>query len=226
MCFLFTFPQTMACLKGITLILICICIMQHFLQANAQTKKGKGRQKQHSLSSKPTIPPRNHKKSGSKGPNDNGASVKGRIAKKDGTQCTWAATESRVEGDGAFVLSITCKKGTEASLRCEYTAKPRLCPEFTSNVDAFWKQVGRSLKKQKRLCRDPKALLKAGMCRKAPRDAHFALRTIQKIHGAPSKKNKPCPNLSNRQKLAEDYCSSSWSSVCTFFFAMIETEEC
>ncbi|XP_053091754.1 fibroblast growth factor-binding protein 1 [Pangasianodon hypophthalmus] len=216
----------MAHLKGITLILICICIMQHFLQANAQAKKGRGRQKQHNLSPKPTIPLRNHKKSGSKDANDDGTLVKGRIENKDGTQCTWAATESGVEGDGAFVLSITCKNGTEKSLQCEYTAKPRLCPKYTSSVDEFWKQISRSLKKQKKLCRDSKALLKARMCRKAPRDAHFALKTTPKVHPTPERKNKPCPNLTNRQKLAEEYCSSSWSSVCTFFFAMVETEDC
>lgn len=123
-------------------------------------------------------------------------------------------------------MSITCKKGTEKSLHCEYTANPRLCPEYTSNVDAFWKQIGRLLKKQKKLCRDSKALLKARMCRKAPRDAHFALKTIPKVHLTSTRKNKPCSNLTNRQKLAEEYCSSTWSSVCTFFFAMVETEDC
>lgn len=216
----------MAHLKGITLILICICVMHHFLQVNAQTKKGKGRQKQHSPSPKPTIPPRNHKKSSSKDPNEDGALFKGRTANKDGTRCTWAATEGSVGEDGAFVLSITCKKGTEKNLQCEYTAKPRLCPEYTSNTEAFWKQIGRSLKKQKKLCRDSKALLKAGMCRKAPRAAHFALRTTPKVHPTPTRKKKPCSNLTNRQKLAEEYCNSSWSSVCAFFFAMVETEDC
>lgn len=216
----------MARLKGITLILICTCIMQHVLQMNAQAKKGKGRQKQPSLSPKPTIPPLNRKKSGSKDPNDNGALFKGRIANRDGTQCRWAASEGSVKEDGVFVLRITCKKGTEKILHCEYTAKPRVCAEYTSNVDIFWKQIGRSLKKQKKLCRDSKALLKAGMCRKAPRDAHFALRMTPTAHQTSARKKKPCPNLTNKQKLAEEYCSSSWSSICTFFFAMVETEDC
>lgn len=214
----------MAHLKSIILILICICIMPHVLQVSAQAKKAKGRQKQHSLSPKSKIPARNHQKSGSKDPN--GALFKGRITNKDGTRCTWAATESSVEDDGTFILSITCKKGTEKSLHCEYTAKPKLCPEYTSNTDAFWKQIGRSLKNQKKLCHDSKALLKAKICRKAPRDAHFALKTTPKVNPTPMKKNKPCPDLTNRQKLAEEYCSNAWSSVCTFFFAMVETEDC
>lgn len=211
-------------LKGITLILI-ICVMQHFLQANAQARKGKGRQKQ---PPKPTIPTHKHKKSASKPPKDNKALFKGRIGNKDGMQCTWAATESSVEHDGGFVLSITCKNGTEKGLQCQYTAKPRLCPEYTSGVDAFWKQIGRSLKKQKKLCHDSKSLLKARMCRKAPRAAHFALRTAPKGDPKPARKNKkkPCQNLNNRQKLAEEYCSSSWSTFCTFIFAMVETEDC
>lgn len=222
----FTFSQIMAYLKGIALILIGICIMQHFLQVNAQSKKGKGRQKQHSLSPKPAIPPHNHKKSGSKDPNNDGALFKGQIVNKDGMRCTWAATESSVEEDGVFDLSITCKKGTGKSLHCKYTAKPRLCPEYTSNIDAFWNQISRSLKKQKKLCRNHKALLKARMCRKAPRDAHFAYKTMPKVHPTHARKNKLCPNLTNRQKLAEEYCSSSWSSFCTFVFAMFETEDC
>lgn len=216
----------MARLKGITLILIGICIMENFLQASAQVKKGRGKQKQQRLSPKPTVPPRNHKKGDSKDPSDDSVLFKGRIAKKDGTRCTWAATESSAGKDGAFVLSISCKNGTEKGLHCEYSAKPRSCPEYTSNVDAFWKQISRSLKMQKKLCRDSKALLKARMCTKAPKVAHFALKTTPKVHLTPAKKNKPCPNLANRRKLAEEYCSSSWSSVCTFFFAMVETEDC
>ncbi|KAK3564088.1 hypothetical protein QTP86_007553 [Hemibagrus guttatus] len=193
----------MALLKGITLVLICVCILQHFLQVNAQGKKGRGRQKQQSLSPKPTALPRNPKKSGSKGPDVDTVLFKSRFANKDGTRCMWAATESSIEDGGVFVLSVTCKKGNEKSLQCEYTAKPRMCPEYTSNVNAFWKQIGRSLKKEKKLCLDAKALLKARTCRKAPKGAHFALKTTGKVRQTPAKKNKPCPNLKNREQLAD-----------------------
>ncbi|TSV81514.1 Fibroblast growth factor-binding protein 1 [Bagarius yarrelli] len=213
----------MASLKGITLILICVCLLQHFLQANAQAKKGKGRQKQHILTPKPASPPRIPKKSSSKDPKVNNILFKGRTPNRDGTRCLWAATESSVGDNGTFVLSITCKKGTERSLQCEYTAKVRLCPEYTTNVNAFWKQIGSSLKRQKMLCRDSKTLLKAKMCRKAPKGAHFALSITPLVQPT---SNKLCSNLSHKQKLAEEYCGSSWSSFCTFFFAMVETEDC
>ncbi|KAK2839037.1 hypothetical protein Q7C36_013851 [Tachysurus vachellii] len=214
----------MACIKGITLILICVCILQQFLQMNAQVKKGRGKKNQHSLSPKPAERPRNPKKSSSKNPNVDAVLFKSRFVKEDGMRCTWAATESSIEDGVAFVLSITCKKG--AVLHCEYTAKPRLCPEITSNIDAFWKQIGRSLEKQNGLCRNAKALIRARMCRMAPKGAHFALKTQPKVLPTPASKNKPCPKLHNREKLAEEYCGSSWSSFCTFFFAMVETEDC
>ncbi|XP_027010580.1 fibroblast growth factor-binding protein 1 [Tachysurus fulvidraco] len=214
----------MACLKAFTLILICVCILQQLLQVNTQVKKGRGKKNQYSLSPKPKALPHNPKKSSSKNPNVDAVLFKSRFVKEDGMRCTWAATESSIEDGVAFVLSITCKKGTV--LHCEYTAKPRLCPEITSNIDAFWKQISRSLKNQNKLCRDTKALIRARMCRMAPKGAHFALKTPPKVLPTPASKNSSCPNLHNREKMAEEYCGSSWSSFCTFFFALVETEDC
>ncbi|XP_062856058.1 fibroblast growth factor-binding protein 1 [Trichomycterus rosablanca] len=210
--------------KGIALTLICICIMHDFLLTSAQAKKGekdgkgKIKDKQQKLPPKPT----SQKKIALKSQNE---PYKGKFSNKDGMQCTWVALSSNIKEDGTFILSISCKKGTE-SLNCEYKAKPRLCTEYASSVEVYWKQIGRSLRKQKKLCLDPKAQLKAKMCGKSPKDAHFTLDTTAKGSPASGRRDKPCPNLANQQKLAKEYCSSTWSSFCTFFFAMVENDDC
>uniref|UniRef100_A0A8B9JA50 Fibroblast growth factor binding protein 1b n=1 Tax=Astyanax mexicanus TaxID=7994 RepID=A0A8B9JA50_ASTMX len=148
------------------------------------------------------------------------AASKGRFSTKDKMRCTWVAT-----GDRALVLSISCTKGNE-SFHCEYTANPGLCPQYESNSGTFWKQITRAMKKQKKLCRDPKALLKAGVCKSASKEAHFSLKTPAQDQRPPQSGKKDCKGLSDRNKLAREHCNSSWSSVCTFFFAMFENEEC
>ncbi|XP_036424689.1 fibroblast growth factor-binding protein 1 [Colossoma macropomum] len=210
----------MLCLKATFVVLILACVAQHILQAEGrkgqQERKGRGRAQQDAFSPKPTSPSHHENEKRSSGK----AASKGRFSTKDKMQCGWEAT-----GDDALVLSISCTKGNE-SFRCEYTANPRLCPQYESSSTKFWKQIGRSLKKQKKLCRDPKALVKAAVCKNASREAHFSLRTPAKAQHPTQPSNKDCNGLSDSSKLAKEYCSSSWSSVCTFFFTMVQNEDC
>ncbi|XP_074530973.1 fibroblast growth factor-binding protein 1 [Halichoeres trimaculatus] len=150
--------------------------------------------------------------------------VKGKLLTKDRAECTWAAT-----GEDVFILGVSCKKGGR-SFSCEYVSRPTLCPQFVSNSKLYWKQVARSLRKQKTLCQDRSALVRAGMCRKADRAAHFRLRDPQtKTDPPPS--TQPAPGAakscqSENMKLAEEVCHKSWSSFCTLFFTMINDSEC
>lgn len=211
--------------KGITPILICFCVMHGFLLTSAQAKLGekesKGKRKQQQ---KLHTPPHNQTKMALENQNDKVTPYKGKFSNKNGMQCTWLALNSNSKED-TFILSISCKKDTK-NLNCEYKAKPKLCTEYASNIGEYWKQIGRSLRKHKKLCLDPKAHLKARMCGKAPKNAHFMLDTTPKNKPASGKRKKPCSNLADRQKLAKEYCSSSWSSLCTFFFAMVENDDC
>ncbi|XP_017547446.1 fibroblast growth factor-binding protein 1 [Pygocentrus nattereri] len=210
----------MLCLKATFVVLILVCMAQHILQAEGrkeqQERKGRGRVKQNTFAPKPTSPSHreNEKKSGGKVPS------KGRFSTKDKTQCSWEAT-----GDHSLVLSISCTKGNE-SFHCEYIANPRLCPQYESNSGKFWKQIARSLKKQKKLCHDPKALVKATVCKNASKEAHFSLRTPAKAEHPPQLSNQDCKGLSHSNKLAKEHCSSTWSSICSFFFAMVQNEDC
>ncbi|XP_026855219.2 fibroblast growth factor-binding protein 1 isoform X2 [Electrophorus electricus] len=197
-----------------------------FLQVDSQAintkrgenRKGKRREKQGSSAAKATLPPRDRNESGSKDSSD--GTFTGRFSTPDKTRCTWVAT-----GIDVFVLDISCKKRTK-TFDCEYTAKPRSCPEYASRAKVYWKQIVRSLKRLKKPCHNSKELVQTSVCRNAPKDAHFKLSTAPQIPLQPQPRNKSCADLADRQKLAEDYCGGAWSSLCTFFFAMVETENC
>ncbi|KAF3687824.1 Fibroblast growth factor-binding protein 1 [Channa argus] len=92
---------------------------------------------------------------------------RGKFTTRDQMQCTWA---SRDVGD-TVKLSVKCEnpEARHISLMCQYVAKPRSCPGYLSEPRAFWKQVARALKKlQGKVCTDERALVKAGMCKRAP----------------------------------------------------------
>lgn len=176
------------------------------------------------------------------------ASGRGKFTTRDKLQCTWNA---RVVGD-AVKLQVRCEnpeariKGGVTELRCEYNAKPAMCPSYLSDTRGFWKQVGRALKKlQGKVCRDERALVKAGMCRRAPKDAHFKLDISSSVASAQSGEPETvpppppritsngtgtgptaCTKRADHRKSAEEYCSSSWASVCSFFLSMLQSEDC
>nr|XP_020445143.1 fibroblast growth factor-binding protein 1-like [Monopterus albus]XP_020447569.1 fibroblast growth factor-binding protein 1 [Monopterus albus] len=146
--------------------------------------------------------------------------IKGKLVTTDRSACTWAAT-----GQDLFILSVTCKKG-DRHFSCEYVARPAACPHYASNVQLYWKQIARALKKQKVLCQDSSVLVRATVCRRANRDAHFRLHSAQrKTTPAPAPRAVKSCQHSNKQ-LAEEYCGDTWSSFCTFFFTMVQDYDC
>ncbi|KAM9412872.1 fibroblast growth factor-binding protein 1-like [Salvelinus alpinus] len=223
----------MTLLTNLTVMLVIACISQQFMVANCQRSKKRGMKKKENEGPKdgeqPKAPVQSPDKKNS---SPKGNVFKGKFSAKDKMQCTWVAT-----GDDAFVLSVNCKKG-QTSFDCEYVAKPATCPGYESNTKAYWKQIARALKKNKNLCFDSTALIKAGMCRKAPKDAHFKLNhTPRDIVTLPRTTIQPRSSLSassfgakscavNQKRLAEEYCAASWSSLCTFFFSMVQNDDC
>jgi len=164
---------------------------------------------------------------------NNRSPVKGRFTAKDKSQCTWVATTGVHD---LLTLGVTCKKGNNKSYTCEYVAKPAAsCPQHVSNVKLYWKQIARALSKQKKLCQDTGALVKAGMCRRAPEDAHFRLnhappprRTVITTSSTtpspqrPAGLKKACKTDS--RTLAQEHCNGSWSSFCVFLFSMVQPD--
>ncbi|XP_021417112.2 fibroblast growth factor-binding protein 1 [Oncorhynchus mykiss] len=223
----------MALLTNLAVLLVISCISQEFMVAKCQGSKKSGMKEKEKgepidrEQPKPSVPSPANKDSSPRGK----GVFKGKFSTKDQTQCTWVAT-----GDDAFVLDVNCKKG-ETSFDCKYVAKPATCPGYESNAKAYWKQITRALKKQKKLCLDSTALIKAGMCRKAPKEAHFKLnntprdvvvpRTTIQTHSSPYVSPSGAKSCTvDKKRLAEEYCAGSWSSLCTFFFSMVQNDDC
>ncbi len=199
--------EDMKRVTDVALVLIFACIVQQFAQVDSLRDRGRRAQTE-----------------GKRRGQRNQSGLKGRFSLKDGARCSWSA----VRGDDAFVLGVTCKNGAK-TFGCEYAAKPTACQQYASDTNAYWKQISRSLKKQRRLCRDSTAMVKAGMCRSAPADAHFRLKDTRPSSRAPlptTAGNTHCPDRIERLRVAEENCSSAWSSLCTFLFLMLENDEC
>lgn len=189
------------------------------------------------------------------------AAPRGKFSVKDKMRCTWVAREGRE----AVKLAVDCDSpearatGGVSSLSCAYVGNPKTCPGYSDNPAGFWKQVARAIKRlQAKVCVDQRTLVRAGMCKRAPREAHFKL----DIHSAVAAAQQPeepktprpgprtpattattttttastgtsdgpmagssCTDRANRRKLAEEYCSS-WASLCSFFFTMLESGDC
>ncbi|CAJ1052534.1 fibroblast growth factor-binding protein 1-like [Xyrichtys novacula] len=162
-------------------------------------------------------------------------------------QCTWGAEDV---GDRVR-LNIKCEnpearvKGGTTDLECQYNGKPERCPGYQSDPNGFWKQVARTFKRlQAKVCIDERALVRAGMCKRAPRDAHFKLDIRSSVaagqSGGESEGYQPppprptssapagptaCRGREQQKKKAEENCGR-WASVCTFFFSMLQSEDC
>lgn len=210
----------MALLTNLTILLVLACFSSQLLLSSCQKSQGrKGRGGDRGQGrDRPGLKVGRQAKSVTAQP------VKGKMLSKDKAECSWEA-----RGDELFTLSLTCRKGGR-SFSCDYVARPGLCPQYPSNEKLYWKQVARSLRKQRNLCQDRGAQVKAGMCRGAPGEAHFRLQEPKKTTAPPSKpqtEQKPVKSCqgSNR-KLAQEFCSDSWSSVCTFLFTMVQDYDC
>lgn len=149
-------------------------------------------------------------------------------------QCTWVAQDVA----DAVRLSVKCEdarariRGGVTELQCQYHAKPQLCPGYQSNPKGFWKQVSRAFKRlQSNVCNDVRVLVRTGMCKGAPRAAHFKLAVGSSVASArsggedsPSSTPEPAACAAQSRRKAEEHCNSSWASLCAFFFSMVEND--
>ncbi|XP_044220621.1 fibroblast growth factor-binding protein 1 [Thunnus albacares] len=208
----------MALLTNFTILLVLACISYQLMLCSCQKSQGRRGRVDRGQDRNRGIKLSRQPKSFSPQP------IKGKMVTKDKSECTWAAT-----GEDLFTLSVTCRKG-DRSFSCDYVARPAVCPQYASNVRLYWKQIARALKKQKNLCQDSKALIRAGMCRRAARDANFRLHNAPRMTALPSTP-QPAPRAvkscqPDNKKLADEYCNNSWSSFCTLFFTMVQDGDC
>lgn len=161
-------------------------------------------------------------------------------------QCAWGAKD---EADTVW-LSVKCEnpearvKGGITDLKCKYSGKPQRCQAYLSDPKGFWKQVARAFKKlRSKACTDDRALLRASMCKRPPRDAHFTLDIETSVVSAqsgreeappppppPPQPSRPTPtNCTGRaeaRRKAEENCGGSWVSLCSFVYAMLQPDDC
>eukprot|EP00064_Thunnus_orientalis_P020932 superscaffoldBa00006055_g21084 len=229
------------------------CLLMAFLAQQVSLSsgaRGKGRTAEERGADRTVTPaPGRAQRSGGKGAAPAAAATgRGKFSTKDKMQCTWGA---RDVGD-TVKLSVKCEnpearvKGGVTELRCDYNAKPQSCPGYQSDPRGFWKQVARALKKLKgKLCKDDRALVRTGMCKRAPRDAHFKLDISSSVASAQSGDVEPprpppprrastaapagstaCTRRADHRQKAEEYCNNAWASVCSFFFSMLQSDDC
>ncbi|XP_047196592.1 fibroblast growth factor-binding protein 1 [Hippoglossus stenolepis] len=213
----------MAFLTNLTILLVLACISHQLMLGSCQKgRRGRGGRGVDKGQNKD----RSGVKVGRQPKSVSAQPIKGKLVTKDKSECTWAAT-----GEDVFVLGVTCRKG-DRSFSCEYVSQPSLCQRYTSNPKLYWKQIARALKKQRNLCQDSSVPVRAGMCRQAARDAHFRLRDVQRETVLPpppppppaARAVKSCQP--GNKRLAEEHCNDSWSSLCTFFFTMVQDDDC
>ncbi|XP_059407446.1 fibroblast growth factor-binding protein 1-like [Carassius carassius] len=150
---------------------------------------------------------------------------KGKFTTKDKAQCSWVA-----RGEHNYTMTVTCKPGNEDGFSCKYTAKPATCTEYGSNPKGYWKQIARSVKKQKKLCADARALIRAGMCKRAPLAAHFKLTEMSQekppTEKTPTSTKLQCTERTDHSEVAKEMCGDSWASLCAFVFTIVQSGDC
>ncbi|XP_029021240.1 fibroblast growth factor-binding protein 1 [Betta splendens] len=197
----------MAFFTNLSILLVLACISHQLMVGSCQKSSGRRGRRVGGGQHKDRAAP----KAGSAQP------IGGKLLTKDRSHCVWAAS-----GQDLLTLRVACRNGG-GSFSCDYVAKPSVCPQFASDSDLYWRQIARALRKRRRVCRGGAELLRAPMCRGAARDAHFRLREAP--HAAPPAPGAGSCQSSNR-KLAQEFCSDSWSSFCTFFFTMVQDSDC
>ncbi|KAJ8336338.1 hypothetical protein SKAU_G00396810 [Synaphobranchus kaupii] len=211
--------------KHFALVLFLACVAQQVLVIDCEKGRGRaGRRDGKGKESGGEYPLQERPAAAGDGNSQFGKPfLKGKFSTKDKTQCTWLADE-----EDTVTLGVVCSKGG-VGFNCEYSARPGTCAPYASNVKVYWKQIARALKKQKNICQDATALVKAGMCKKAPKDAHFKLLVSGPTPPAVQPEesdNKSCSDKIDQKNLAEEYCSGPWVTLCNFFFTMVQSEDC
>ncbi|XP_063315954.1 fibroblast growth factor-binding protein 1 [Pelobates fuscus] len=167
------------------------------------------------------------------------ASLQGKFVSKEKADCVWSVTGTEV-----VLLNVQCTK-EDRLLSCAFGGNPLSCPKYRENQKNYWKQITRALRKQKNICEDPKAVLKSKECKKGPPEAHlsYIISTLQAAEEKGNTREDPNPaghsngteatkecaddvDLAEKRRVAEEYCGSSWSSLCNFFISMLQSKSC
>uniref|UniRef100_A0A8C3ZVI2 Uncharacterized protein n=1 Tax=Denticeps clupeoides TaxID=299321 RepID=A0A8C3ZVI2_9TELE len=161
--------------------------------------------------------------------------VAGKFSTKDKMRCAW-----RASGDDVYNLTLTCSKDGAARVTCAFTGRPGACAGYARNADAYWRQVERALKKREAPCREPRAPIRAGMCKRAPGNAHFRRapdgaedakstegqgRKATRRTGTVTVAASTCTRTDHSQQ-AREKCGEAWASLCNMLFTLVQSTDC
>ncbi|KAL4640357.1 fibroblast growth factor-binding protein 1-like [Arapaima gigas] len=216
-------------LKNLAAFLVLTCIAQQVLLVDCEkgpAKKGKtkgegkgkgGRNKGAPLEKSPAVSPGGNKPQKVE---DGKLVLKGKHTYDEGLRCNWSA-----HSQDTVTLKITCKKGKH-KLKCQFMSRPSICLQYLSNEKGYYKQINHALKHKKSPCEE--TLISSDMCEEAGNDAHFKRRP-----GKSSRPHKPAGTIPPEQepcvshkKQAEEVCSESLISACTWLFSLIQAKDC
>lgn len=143
-------------IHNLTLVSLLLLATQVLTQ---KVKNGAKRRQSSTTGEDPSIPldkAQNKQKS-----RPSNAMTSGKFVSRDqGAGCTWATTEQQL----GIALRVECTQG-QNKFSCVFTGNPTECLKRHSEK-AYWKQVARTLRKQKNICGDSKNILKAKVCKK------------------------------------------------------------
>ncbi|XP_063166340.1 fibroblast growth factor-binding protein 1-like [Candoia aspera] len=206
--------------------LLCVFMMfSQLLQADSETVKERGRERPNNSRGGRAQPGPNKNARGQRNRGQNGSHMKGKFTTKEKAECSWNVNEKET-----VLLTVDCKNG-DNDFSCAFSGSPSTCQRYAENKKVFWKEITRSLKKQKNLCKDPKALLKAKVCKTGPPTAHLRLvmDARQETPKQPEKGSSDCVeevDYMDQKKVAEEYCSETWQPLCYFLVSMIQDKKC
>ncbi|XP_053314282.1 fibroblast growth factor-binding protein 1 [Spea bombifrons] len=230
------------CVAYLSVVALLLCQML-LVEGNKETEgkrekdgTGKQRQKGAAKEGKQARTSPDNKDSKSKGQK---GSLQGKFVSKEKADCIWSVT-----GTETVHLNVQCTKG-ESTFSCTFAGNPSSCPKYAENQKSYWKQIARALRKQKNICQDPKAVLKSKDCKKGPQEAHMRYIISSMIvpedkgnsqrdvnppkPGTVTEAKKECledEDTAEKKRIAEEYCGSSWSSLCNFFLSMVQSKSC
>ncbi|XP_067857906.1 fibroblast growth factor-binding protein 1-like [Heptranchias perlo] len=218
----------------VVLLLLLLFITQYLLadasDNQKQRRKGKGQSRGEtqggSKNRKPETAPKVGAEEKKQREVPGSAPKQGRFVRRDKAQCKWTL---RGEEAAARSLRLECKQGLN-DYWCEFTGQPSACPNYTGNAKTYWKQITRTLKKQKSVCSEPSAVLKSSLC-KSTRAAHLKMTRSSLLGAAAPGKKQPKalaplttanPDSPNINKIADENCSEKWGSLCKFMFSAFQ----